>query len=269
MALKQHTDISERFRQQYENAKEYLVPFLQQQHTIEAGMKVMEIGCGEGGVLKAFTDLDCFSLGVDLSESRIQRATEQMLGECEAGKAKFIAQNVYEDEFLEEWRGTFDWILLKDTIEHIPDQERFIPYLHHFLKSEGKIFFGFPPWYMPFGGHQQICKGKWLSKIPYYHLLPKTVYKAILKAGGEPEGVVQELMNIKDTGISLERFERIIRKSGFKIENRRIYLFNPIYKYKFGVKARVQFALIRGLPGIRNILSTAGWYIVGKAKPSN
>ena len=49
----------------------------------------------------------------------------------------------------------FDLILLKDVIEHIPDQERVIPYLKEFLKPGGRVFFGFPPWYMPHGGHQQ------------------------------------------------------------------------------------------------------------------
>ena len=48
------------------------------------------------------------------------------------------------------------------------------------LKDKGQIFFGFPPWYMPFGGHQQVAHKKWTSKLPYYHILPMPIYKAIL-----------------------------------------------------------------------------------------
>lgn len=263
MALAQHRSIEIRFQQQYDNAKEYLIPFISSSLPIKVDMQVMEIGCGEGGVLKAFTDLGVFTLGVDLSESRIEYAKELMAEEIKKGKAEFVAQNVYDEDFLEKWEGKFDLILLKDTIEHIPEQEKFIPYIKAFLKENGKIFFGFPPWYMPFGGHQQICSNKLLSMMPYYHLLPRFLYKGILTFFKEPSKTIQELMEIKDTGISLERFRRIIRASDLKIDQETLFLINPIYKYKFGLKGRKQFPILGAIPGFRNFVTTAGWFLVG------
>ena len=73
-------------------------------------------------------------------------------------KVEFLCQNIYEDAFLSRFKNQFDVIILKDVIEHVPEQEKFVPYLKNFLKPGGQIFFGFPPWYMPFGGHQQVCK---------------------------------------------------------------------------------------------------------------
>lgn len=261
MALPQHSSISVRFDQQYENAKAYLIPFLEEAGPLTPGMKVLEIGCGEGGVLKPFAERDIYSVGVDLSAKRIESANSLMESFVQRDKALFIAQNVYEDTFLEKWQGQFDWILLKDTIEHIPEQERFIPYLNKFLKPGGKIFLGFPPWYMPFGGHQQICKSK-ISKLPYLHLLPRSLYKGIVQAAGEAPRTVQELMEIKDTGISIERFERIVSQSPFSLKHKRFYLFNPIYKYKFGLQPRLQYSWISALPYLRNYLTTAVWYII-------
>jgi 2-polyprenyl-3-methyl-5-hydroxy-6-metoxy-1,4-benzoquinol methylase len=63
--------------------------------------------------------------------------------------------------------------LLKDVIEHIHDQPKLIAWMKSYLAPNGTIFFGFPPWQMPFGGHQQLCRNKVLAKLPYYHLLPR------------------------------------------------------------------------------------------------
>ena len=266
MSLKQHTSREERFRQQYLNSQDYLIPFIEEAMPVLPDMKIMEIGAAEGGVLKAFTDRNVWVFGVDLSPHRIEIAKEMMAEEVTAKKADFLAVNVYDEDFGAEWAGKFDLILLKDTIEHIPEQEKFIPYIKKFLKPDGKIFFGFPPWRMPFGGHQQICRNKWLSKIPYYHLLPKGIYKAMLKAGKEPEGRITELLEIKDTGISLARFERIVKQSDLQIVNKRLYLFNPIYRFKFNLKPREQYKLLGSIPYFRDFFTTAGWYLVGRGQ---
>jgi 2-polyprenyl-3-methyl-5-hydroxy-6-metoxy-1,4-benzoquinol methylase len=77
----------------------------------------------------------------------------------------------------------FDVIFLRDVIEHIHNQERFIGFIKRFLKDDGVIFFAFPPWRMPFGGHQQIIPNRFLSMLPFYHILPKYLYKWILMGG--------------------------------------------------------------------------------------
>lgn len=266
MALVQHKSVDARFQQQVDNAATYLIPFIEEGLKLEPGMRVMEIGCGEGGVLKPFVERGLNVVGVDLAAQRIANAQKFLAEEIKAGKAEFIVQNVYEDAFRERFAGAFDLILLKDTIEHIPEQEKFIPYLKQFLKPEAKVFFGFPPWYMPFGGHQQICSSKILGLLPYYHLLPRPLYRGILKLANEPERTIQELMEIKDTGISLDRFEKIMRGDAWHINVRTIFLFNPIYKYKFGLKPRKQAKFIANIPGLRNLVSTAGWYLVQPKK---
>ncbi|MEM7660215.1 MAG: methyltransferase domain-containing protein [Bacteroidota bacterium] len=262
MALAQHLSQEVRFQQQVDNAREYLIPFIEQGLPIEAGTRVMEIGCGEGGVLRPFVEKGAYCLGVDLSESRIETAKALMAAEVSAGKASFLAQNVYEESFRAAHQANYDLIMLKDTIEHIPEQEKFIPYLRQFLKPGGTIFFGFPPWRMPFGGHQQICRNKWASKLPWFHLLPRGMYASVLRAFGESTRIVEDLLEIKDTGISTARFERIIRKESFEIVARTHFLFNPIYRYKFGLKPRKQAALITAIPHFRDVVTTAGWYLV-------
>lgn len=263
MALKQHLDPTVRFQQQVDNAAKYVLPFVQQTVNLGIHTRVLEIGCGEGGVLKPFLQIGCEVVGVDLNEIRIDLAKGYLQAEVQAGKAVLLCQNVYEEAFLQTYQHQFDLIILKDTIEHIPEQEKFIPYLKNFLKPGGQIYFGFPPWYMPFGGHQQVCNNKLASVLPYYHILPRTLYKGILKAFGEPNHIVNELMEIKDTQITIERFEKIVRQSGLKILNKQHYLINPIYKYKFGLQPRKQHSLITALPFVRNFLTSCVYYTVG------
>ncbi|MEM6628640.1 MAG: class I SAM-dependent methyltransferase [Bacteroidota bacterium] len=261
--LKQHANISERHRQQVENSRTYVLPFVEEIFPVEKGMYLLEVGCDAGGVLEPFMDKGAKVVGVDLRSGAIERAKALYAEAVQQGRADFRVKNVYDADFVEEFEGGLDLILLKDTIEHIPEQEKMIPHLKRLLRPGGKIFFGFPPWYMPFGGHQQICQKKLLSTLPYYHLLPRGLYKGILKAGGENETVVRSLMEIKDTGISIERFERIIGNSGLEIQHKTHFLINPIYLYKFGWKPKEQAKWVSGIPFIRNFVTTCVWYVVG------
>lgn len=263
MALKQHKDDRVRFDQQVENSREYVLPFIATSKPITPGTRVMEVGCGEGGVLLPFVEKGCTCLGVDLSDVRIELAKEFLAKEIAEGKVEFLSQNIYDADFLAKYEASFDIIILKDVIEHVPEQEKFVPYLKRFLRPGGQIFFGFPPWYMPFGGHQQICHKRLTSVMPYYHILPRPLYKAILKMAGEDEGIVKEMMEIKDTQITIERFERIMRASGLKIMHKQHYLINPIYRYKFGLQPRKQLGFISAIPYLRDFLTTCVYYTVG------
>jgi 2-polyprenyl-3-methyl-5-hydroxy-6-metoxy-1,4-benzoquinol methylase len=263
LALKQHLNPKVRYDQQVDNSLSYVLPFIEATHAIGKGTTVLEIGTAEGGVLIPFIERGCQCVGVDLMAGRIELANEYNAKEIAEGKVEFLCQNIYEDAFLNRFRNSFDIIILKDVIEHVPEQEKFMPYLKNFLKPGGQIFFGFPPWYMPFGGHQQVCRTKWASVLPYYHILPKPLYKSILKLAGEHESVIEELLEIWDTQITIERFERIVKKSGYKILKKQGYLINPIYKFKFGLKPRKQWAPLTWIPYFRDFVTTCVYYTIG------
>lgn len=263
MALKQHLDDRVRFDQQVDNSLSYVLPFIEQTKPLGPGTTIFEVGTAEGGVLLPFINRGCHCVGVDLAQNRIDLANNFLEAEVKAGKAEFICQNIYDESFLNRFRGAFDVIILKDVIEHVPEQEKFVPYLKNFLKPGGQIFFGFPPWYMPFGGHQQVCRKKWASVLPWYHILPTPIYKGMLKMAGEHEVVIQELLEVKDTGITIERFERIVKASGLKILRKQDYLINPIYKYKFGLQPRKQWAPLTWIPYFRDFVTTCVYYTVG------
>lgn len=256
-----HKDKKRYFEYQYFTSRDYILPFIQPFLNKDQPLQILEIGCAEAGVLKAFTEQGHQCLGIELMEGRLELAREFMAEEMEKGLIRFINKNIYDIDVEKDIGHRFDLILLKDVIEHIPRQDVFIHKLLDFLKPGGKVFFAFPPWYMPFGGHQQLCRSRILSKLPYYHLLPMPLYKGLLSAFGEPSSVKKDLEEIKTTGISIERFERIAQKD-YHILKRELFLFNPIYKFKFNLQPRVQSKIITPVPYVRDFLSTCAYYLI-------
>ena len=256
--LEFHADRKRYFDIQVANAAKYVIPFIEQTFKITAGMRVLEIGCGEAGVLKAFIDRGCFGMGVELDAPRIEHAKEYLAGDYAAGKIKFISKDIYEVDAEKELGGLYDIIILKDVIEHIHDQPKLIARMKSFLKPGGVIFFGFPPWYMPYGGHQQMCFS-WIKKIPWVHLLPAGVYGWLLKANRENAA---PFLEIKETGITIEGFEAICKQQGYAIAHKTHYLINPIYEWKFGWKGRKQIGLISAIPYLRDFLTTCVYYLI-------
>ncbi len=256
-----HADRKRYFDIQVLNAEKYVIPFIEEKFLIKPGMRVLEIGCGEAGVLKAFINKGCYGMGVELDVPRIEHAKEYLAGDVVAGKIHFISKDIYQVDAEKELGGYYDIIILKDVIEHIHNQPKLIGWMKNFLKPGGVIFFGFPPWYMPYGGHQQMCSS-WIRKIPWIHLLPGSMYGWLLKKNKDH---VESMLEIKETGISIERFERICKEQGYVIESKTHYLINPIYEWKFGWKASKQIGLIKAIPFVRNFFTTCVYYLI-KAK---
>ncbi len=239
--------------------EKYVIPYVSEFVDVGEKLSVLEIGCGEGGNLRPFLDAGCDRVvGVDLSEPRVKLAIEHFKDHERVDHIEFIAKDIYKVDDL----GQFDLIITRDVLEHIHGQERFMEYIKKFLKPNGKLFQGFPPWYNPFGGHQQTCQSKVLSILPYFHILPRFLYKGILQMFGERERQVENLLEIKDTGITIERYERILKKTGYNQLKRTLFLINPNYETKFGLKPRIAWGIVSGIPYLRNFYITVDYSVV-------
>ena len=249
------------FDEQEYTVKKYVIPFLQEVRPINEHISVLEIGCGEGGNLKPFLDLGCKKVvGVDMSQNKINNAIAFYSDHSKNQNIEFICADIYDIKDL----GQFDLIITRDVIEHIHNQEKFMNHCKQFLKSNGKFFFGFPPWQNPFGGHQQMCKSKVLSHLPYFHLLPRPIHKLILKVFGESEIKIKNLLEIRTTSLSVERLERIFKKADYIIDKRMLYFINPGYEIKFGLRPRKQLPILAKIPVFRNFISTVAYYVVSE-----
>ncbi|MBW6533374.1 MAG: class I SAM-dependent methyltransferase [Mariniphaga sp.] len=256
-----HQDKKRYFNEQARTTQKHVIPYLEDILKTGPKTEVLEIGCAEAGNLKPFLDLGCKVTGIDISCGRIELASEFFAKHPKKENLKLVCEDIYKADLKGKM---FDLILMRDVIEHIPNQEKFMGYVKKFLKPDGKFFLGFPPWQNPFGGHQQICSSNFLSKLPYFHLLPGGMYRWILSAFEKNEARVAGLMEIKKTGISIDRFERILKKENYTIEKRTFFFINPNYETKFGLKPRRQSKLISTIPWVRNFFTTAVYYVVSK-----
>ncbi len=253
-----HKNRKQYFDEQAYTTEKYVIPYIQKQYEITNASRILEIGCGEGGNLKPFLDRACSCVGIDLNEKQIENAKEFFKDHINVSKLELIFEDIYNVK--RDFK--FDVIMLRDVIEHIHNQEKFMKFLTRFLSDNGIVFFAFPPWQNPFGGHQQICEGK-LSKIPFLHLLPTSCYSSLLSKCGENKETIQELLEIKETGITIERFEKIL-KENYVIKKRDLFFINPNYEIKFNLKPRKVFSILQNIPYFRNYYTTVVYYLVMK-----
>ena len=251
------------FEIQYLNSRDSIIPFLEGIYTPKVNDNILEIGSSEGGVLRAFTELGCKCTGIELAQYRVDLANGFMADEVKKGLVNFISEDIFNID-PNSLPHKFDLIILKDVIEHIHNQEKFMNRVEEFLTNDGVIFFGFPAWRMPYGGHQQCAESKLMAKLPYYHLLPMFAYKGILKMFGEKQNIIDGLVEIKETGISTKRFEKICNENNYKILKQIKYLVAPIYEYKFGYKTKLLPKWLGAIPFINDFFTFQSYYIVKK-----
>lgn len=250
------------FHELAKTSKKYFIPYIERFKQFGRDCRILEIGCGDGGNLLPFSQMGCYTLGVDISEGRIADA-RRFFDSCGAN-GDFIASDVF---LLKEFHGSFDVIICHDVIEHIDDKQRFLSLLPQFLVVGGIIFMSFPAWQMPFGGHQQICRNIIVSHLPFIHLLPTPLYRMLLKAFGEDGFCINELMSIKETRTPIEMFEQTLKKiDALFIKDRILWLINPHYETKFRLRPRLLPKWLARIPYLRDFFTTSCFYVLAHEK---
>lgn len=260
-----HLDRKRYFEDSAITSARFYFPYINEFHPITKDSRVLEIGCGEGGNLKPFAKTGCHVIGVDMAKIRIEMAKHFFATEGLEGS--FECDDFLKFPIPREDKEKFDIVILHDVIEHIPDKYAFMSHIRKFMKADGVLFVAFPAWQMPFGGHQQICRNRIWSKIPFFHLLPKSLYRFILeKLAGEKDSTIQELLYIKKCKCPIEQFEKVIKTVDLSILNRQHWFINPHYQQKFGLNPMRLCQPISQIPHLRNFCSTSCFYLLNKEK---
>lgn len=253
---KRHTDRYRYFREETATTEKYFIPYLSEFMDV-GDISVLEVGCGEGGNLLPFARRGCRVVGVDLSEQRVRQAESFFSRECAAGT--FVCDDVMH------YRGDgrlFDLIVCHDVVEHIPEKGKMLLALKRLLAPGGRLFVAFPAWQMPFGGHQQIARSWVVSHLPFVHLLPELAFSLMLRLFGEDASKINELIGIRRTRCTVEMFEREAAYAGYTVCDRRLWLVNPHYEVKFGLRPIRLCRQLSALPYIRNFMASSCFYVV-------
>lgn len=253
---KRHTDRYRYFREETATTEKYFIPYLSEFMDV-GDISVLEVGCGEGGNLLPFARRGCRVVGVDLSEQRVRQAESFFSRECAAGT--FVCDDVMH------YRGDgrlFDLIVCHDVVEHIHEKGKMLLALKRLLAPGGRLFVAFPAWQMPFGGHQQIARSWVVSHLPFVHLLPELAFCLMLRLFGEDASKINELIGIRRTRCTVEMFEREAAYAGYTVCDRRLWLVNPHYEVKFGLRPIRLCRQLSALPYIRNFMASSCFYVV-------
>lgn len=253
---KRHTDRYRYFREEAATTEKYFIPYLSEFMDV-GDISVLEVGCGEGGNLLPFARRGCRVVGVDLSKQRVRQAESFFSRECAAGT--FVCDDVMH------YRGDgrlFDLIVCHDVVEHIPEKGKMLLALKRLLAPGGRLFIAFPAWQMPFGGHQQIACSWVVSHLPFVHLLPELAFSLMLRLFGEDASKINELISIRRTRCTVEMFEREAAYAGYTVCDRRLWLVNPHYEVKFGLRPIRLCRQLSVLPYIRNFMASSCFYVV-------
>jgi SAM-dependent methyltransferase len=257
-----HDNRKRYFEHQCRVTADHVIPFVEQSGPIPSNANVLEIGCGEAGVLKAFLERGARAVGVDHNKTRLNRGKELLAEPIAAGRLRLLLQDAHTLGEHPDFIGSFDLIVLKDVIEHVEDRPALFALMARLLRPGGRVFLSFPPWQMPFGGHQQICKSWLLSRLPYFHLLPAPTYRRLLATFREQPARIESLLATKRTGIATAEFEALVEGSGFQTLDHRFYLLNPMYSYRFGLRPQKQMEWVAAQPNWRDFVTTCAYYAV-------
>ena len=251
-----HLNRKQYFCELANTARIFYMEYLNRYIKLTPDTRVLEIGCGEGGNLLPFARAGLEVTGIDIARVRISQARE-FFAKAQA-EGRFVCQDIFRLQLGEK----FSIIICHDVVEHVADKAHLLALVSSLMEEDGVAFVSFPAWQMPFGGHQQICRNRFLSRLPFVHLLPPALYKSIIRWAGESDDCLQELLSIRETRTTVESFERLVGRSGLTIADRSLFFINPHYKVKFKLPPCRLPRWASALPYLRNFLSSSCWYLL-------
>ncbi len=244
-------------------ADDYLIPTLSGWGVSLDRRKFLEVGCGNGGCGAAFYRMGCRVVMMDIDERLVSIARD--FNSKENVDADVHTGDIFDknSSFLNQ--GPFDIVMFRDVIEHLERPAEALAIVRESLADGGRIFVVFPPYYSPFGAHQQILPRKKFffvpyNKLPLIQLLPRTLFLA-MTAGDDSAS--REVARLSDIRLTLRKFERSVGEAGLRVEHVRRFLSRPSFALRYGIPV-VDASVLGKIPFLNELIVTAGYYLLKK-----
>ncbi len=257
------------FGYQYGLGVQHIVPYLRSKGVPFAGKHICEIGCGEGGVLAALADQGVsYALGIDIRTEATDRAEKIFRAlfpsRFEPGprdvRWDFRIHDVTRQATPPEWREQFDFVTLRDVMEHLDDTQGSLQHVLDFLRPGGYLYVVFPPYYSPYGGHQHALANLW-GKLPFLHFLPDALFQPLIRSGRSID--IEEVTRLRGIRLTIGKFRKAVDAVGLELLDEELYLLRPVFKLKFGLPA-LRVNVLRTIPGVRELASLEAAYLLRK-----
>ncbi len=167
-AIRRHAEI--RFRSEYHYALfEYhrsakVLKRLEWERVPVRG-KVLDAGCGSGGIALSFAEECELAVGLDI-KNKFAEAGRKLASERGIGNAVFVQG---DGTALPFESGVFDLVLSHSVLEHVQSAESYLSECHRVLRPGGTLFLQTPPYLSFAGSHLSRLR----VPIPIHLLLPR------------------------------------------------------------------------------------------------
>ncbi len=217
----------------YQNklAELYYIPLFAEWGVPINGKKVLDVGCGDGGFTAALAEAGADCTGVEVRDFGWKSTSHNL---------RFIQQDILADDAASKLGDDYDIIILRDVIEHIPltIKYEFMEVLKKFTSSQSVILMTFPPFYSPFGLHQQTFLSSFLKKVPYLGWVPGSLLDGLLKIMGESDKALADVKEIRECRMTIRHYRGMIAKLQYIVDREKHYLIRPSHELRYGWKLR-------------------------------
>jgi SAM-dependent methyltransferase len=246
---------------QYVLGTQFLIPVLRKWGIEPCGKSVLEIGSGNGGCGAAFHAAGAAVTALEIDARLVTVSRE--LNQRDGAAIDVYAGDICDPGCPAFERGPFDIIMMRDVLEHIADARRVLANIGDNLSPGGTAFIVFPPYYSPYGAHQQILPARRVlhvpfNKLPFLQLLPDRLF-SWMADGADSQS--REVMRLRGIRLTIGAFERLVKESGFGIRERTCYLSRPTFKLRYGLPV-IEASFLGGIPGLRELAVTAVYYLL-------
>ena len=139
--IRQHSDEIAKVRDNWikKNSFFYNNDYTYTQFLVGEGKRVLELGCGTGQLLNALNP--SYGIGVDISANMVSTAQKNY------PNLKFTQGDLENENLISSLQGTFDFIILSDTIGYLDDCSEAFERLHSLCTPDTRLIISYYSWW--------------------------------------------------------------------------------------------------------------------------
>lgn len=234
------------FNQQIKNGRRILT-FLEDHRLLpnsDLELRVLEIGTGAGGALVPFKEAGCHVLGIDFDEKFL-----------DFGRSKGLSLQRGGIQSLGEL-GTFDVVILKDVLEHLPDPLQALRMIRESLSEKGIVYIQVPGLQAlgPLGYRYDFLRYLQIAHICHYTIESLTYLceKAGLRVGYSSNwGIAVCLRSVEPIGADA----LVVPSSEIALDEiKRILMRRAVYAIRHEVSTRLPEGIKKVLRRLRRFI---------------
>ncbi|HBL84390.1 MAG: hypothetical protein A2Y17_04815 [Clostridiales bacterium GWF2_38_85] len=175
------------------------------------GKRLLDLGCGEGGYSRLFSNKGAIVVGVDFSENLINEALRQN----QNNEIKYYVRDACSLEGIGD--GNFDFIVSAMCLMVIEDIESAVNEAYRVLKSGGVFLisilhpcFGFEDYFKE-GPYQEFLSEHFGEPITFWHNTLSNIINCILNTGFNLKALNEPLLSDNDSKIPKILFLKFIK----------------------------------------------------------